>query len=65
MDDKELNAILLENRRMREALEFISDWVLPELKDKEGRVVSYAYMRGSNGERDYMRAVSQQALKGE
>lgn len=61
MTDKELNTILLENRRMREALEFIQFWELPKIPDHNGRLVTL-YNLGSNGERDYMRNVALIAL---
>ena len=55
---EELNILLLENRRMRRALEDIRNWNLPLI---EGQ--SYEVMMGSNGARDYMRKIAKQALE--
>ena len=62
MTTEEQNEILLENRKMRKALEFIRDWQLPMVEDSAGQKVSYESMRGSNGARDYMRQVADDAL---
>ncbi len=58
----ELEKVLLENRRMRQALEFIVDWKLPNVEFK-GEMISYGAARGSNGERDYMKQVAADALQ--
>ena len=62
MTTEEQNDILLENRRMRKALEFIRDWNLPMVDDRRGGKASYESMRGSNGVRDYIRQVAEDAL---
>lgn len=59
----EMESILLENRKMRKALDFIEKWELPKVKDNEGGLYSYGAMKGSNGERDYIRDVAREALK--
>ena len=62
MTVEEQNEILLENRKMRKALEFIRDWQLPVVDDGVGGKASYQSMRGSNGARDYMRKIANDAL---
>jgi hypothetical protein len=57
-----LEELLIENRNMRKALEFIVAWDLPKLPDHSGKLVSYGLQRGSNGERDYMKQVAKEAL---
>jgi len=60
----ELEKILLENRRMRRALEYIEAWDIPKVHDKKlGRMVSFGYAHGTNGERDHMRGIASRALK--
>jgi hypothetical protein len=61
VDDKELTEILLENRRLRKALETIAKWDLPRLAVK-GVPCSYESARGSNGARDYVIHLAKQAL---
>ena len=58
----ELEKGLLENRRMREALEFIVDWKLPKVEFR-GEMISYGTARGSNGERDYIKQIAATALQ--
>jgi len=59
-----------EVKRMREALEKIEKWFgdFPETgkfwDDEKTRPMSYSACYGSNGERDYMRSVAREALKG-
>lgn len=62
MTTEEQNEILLENRKMRKALEYIRDWQLPMVDDHRGGKASYESMRGSNGARDYMRKIAEDAL---
>lgn len=49
------------------ALRRIAKWhdEFPEVADHEGIMRSYGFMRGSNGERDFMRKIAQDALDGE
>jgi len=56
----------LENVRLREALTRIEKWIgeFPEVEMRDGKMGSYGYAYGSNGERDYMRAVARKALEG-
>lgn len=61
MDEKELNELLIENRKMRKALEFIAKWKLP-MAESRGEMVPFCVAYGSNGERDYMRGVASKAL---
>jgi hypothetical protein len=61
MNDKDLNELLIENRRMRKALEFITKWELPVIRYK-GSNWSYEAAKGSNGVRDYIRGVASEAL---
>lgn len=65
----DLRAILSERKALREALGRIERWFgeFPETGDKweDGSPVSYATLHGSNGERDYMRGIARQALKGD
>ena len=63
MNDKELNDILLENRRLRAALTEVAAWEIPKVSDRHGRLVSYGFMHGSNGEREYIRTLAANALK--
>ena len=62
MNDKELNQLLIENRKMRKALEFIQEWKLP-MVESLGESVSYETAKGSNGAREYIRAFASDALK--
>lgn len=61
MDNEELAKILMENRKMRQALEFINNWDLPRVEHR-GESISYESARGSNGARDYMRKVARDAI---
>ncbi len=61
MNNDEAVEILKENRQMRKALEFIKAWDLPEVT-LNGEKCSYEAARGSNGARDYMRAIATDAL---
>lgn len=58
-----------ENERLREVLEKIAKWEMPETgkywDDDSERPMSYAACYGSNGERDYIISIATQALKGE
>jgi len=61
---EELNKILLENRRMRMALEFIAEWKLPQVYCRAaGKNTSYEYAMGSNGVRDFIKGFAKEALK--
>ena len=62
MTAEEQNEILLENRRMRKALEFIRDWQLPMVDDRRGGRASYESIWGSNGARDYIRKFAEDVL---
>lgn len=60
---KKLNARDALVRELAEALEFIEKWELPKVWAEDlGRYISYGFARGSNGERDYMRATARAAL---
>lgn len=65
MTNEEQLDLLKENRKMRKALEFIRDWNLPMVDDKRGGKASFESMKGSNGARDYIRTVADDALKGD
>ena len=68
----DLRLILAANRKMREALEKIERWFgefpetgrfwLSEDGTESDRPMSYGATWGSNGERDFMRAVARSAL---
>jgi len=60
---EEQNELLIENRRMRKALEIVRDWNLPLIEDVEGRSWDYEVKFGSNGARDYVRSIAENALK--
>lgn len=47
----------------REALKQIAAWRLPEVSGLDGALSSYTAEYGSNGARDYMRALASEALK--
>ena len=65
MTEQELTELLLENRRYRKALEFISEWNLPDVKSSvSDRMVPYSVEYGSNGARDYIRNIASTTLKG-
>lgn len=55
-----------ENDRLRKALTKIANWELPETgkfwDEKEKRPMSYEAAYGSNGVRDYMKALAKNAL---
>lgn len=55
-----------ENERLREALRIVQQWQLPptgKFWDKEEtQPMSYGACYGSNGERDYMKAIANEAL---
>jgi hypothetical protein len=51
-----------ENKFLRNTLKFIEEWNIPEVEYK-GEMVPYHNAWGSNGERDYIRAVARGALK--
>jgi hypothetical protein len=55
-----------ENKRLREALETVSMWMLPRTGQHwpSGGEMSYGACHGSNGERDYMRRIADAALRG-
>jgi hypothetical protein len=65
-----LTAALEENERLRRALERIAKWTgeFPETghyyDDAKTQPMSYGTAYGSNGERDYMRQIAADALKG-
>ena len=50
----------------KEALQRIERWFgeFPEVRCSDGELHSYGYALGSNGERDFMRQVARDALKG-
>lgn len=52
---------------LREALQNIAEWNLPETgefwDEAKTRKISYEHNYGSNGARDYMRTIAQQALE--
>ena len=52
--------------KMIAALTRIEKWIgeFPEVGMRDGKIGSYGYAYGSNGERDYMRAVARKALEG-
>lgn len=60
MSDREKKEI----ERLREALQKIVEWKLPESGQywPDGKPMSYGSAFGSNGERDYMRALAERAL---
>jgi len=60
---EEQNELLIENRRMRKALEFVRDWNLPLIERPDGKMCSYESQLGSWGARDYVRTVAENALK--
>jgi len=67
--DERIAALKAENARYRAALERIERWFGEFPKTgrvclKSGDPVSYGAAFGSNGERDYMRGVAREALKG-
>lgn len=64
LSEPEILSILLENRKMRFALQRIEKWhgEFPSASF-QGREVSYALAYGSNGERDFMRNIATEALK--
>jgi len=49
---EEQNELLIENRRMRKALEIVRDWNLPLIEKPDGKKYSYESQLGSNGARD-------------
>ena len=59
--------LLRANAMMRHALQRISRWEFPDTgrKHDDGTPISYGVAFGSNGERDFMRKVANDALKGE
>ena len=61
MNQSEINELLIENRKMRKALEFIYKWELP-MVEHQGEMIIYEAARGSNGARDYMRKVAGDAI---
>lgn len=66
MKQEELNQILIENRKMRKALERIAKWrgEFPPASLRDGTPCTYETAKGSNGARDYMREVAREALSG-
>lgn len=60
----EIERLEKETARLRLALSKIARWYgeFPKVVDPEGKKCSYAAAYGSNGERDYMRMVAQDAL---
>jgi hypothetical protein len=50
-------------QKMQRALERIVAWELPEAFDREGNPSSFTLEYGSNGARDYFRAIAAEALK--
>ena len=50
-------------RGLRQALRRIAAWELPQAQDREGNPSSYTAEYGSNGAREYFRAVAADALK--
>lgn len=62
-----IEQLVEDNFRMKKALERIERWFgeFPDVVDSQtGRVTTYSYAWGSNGERDFMRTVAREALKG-
>ena len=57
---------LAENERLKEALEQVVDWKMPESNKTwdDGSPMSYGAAFGSNGERDYIRGIAKAALEG-
>jgi hypothetical protein len=62
MKEHEIEQMLADNFKMKEALKYIVDWKLPLLPDIEGRMVNYGILQGSNGERDFIRSVAKNAI---
>lgn len=75
MAEEEINDLINEEKRelteqvkvMSTALKTIADWNLPETgefwDEAKTRKISYEHNYGSNGARDYMRTIAQQALE--
>lgn len=51
-----------ECKRLRETLIYIAKWQLPQLRGSDGQLHSYAFERGSNGEREHIRKHARDAL---
>ena len=51
-----------ELERLRAVLEVVAQWKLPPVRDRDGLASAYGIEYGSNGERDYMRALTRRAL---
>jgi len=60
---EEQNELLVENRRMRKALELVRDWNLPLIEMSDGQMCSYESQLGSNGARDYVRTIAENTPK--
>ncbi|WCD42733.1 hypothetical protein KQCUZIGB_CDS0013 [Pectobacterium phage Ymer] len=58
----QIQDLITENTRMADALMQIYKWDLPVVEVAGGDVISYGSAYGSNGERDFMRQVAQDAL---
>ena len=62
MTTKEQNKTLLENRKMRKALERIRNWELPVVENEAGKKTTYEVMHGSKGAQTYIRKIAEDAL---
>ena len=60
--DSELLELLLENRKMRAALQHIELWLLPNVTLESGVSCSYESVHGSKGAISTMRKVAREAL---
>lgn len=64
--EQDIRELLFKIQRMEKALKKIAKW-FGEFPDtgrthEDGSPMSYSYCRGSNGERDFMRGIAQEAL---
>lgn len=64
--DPKLETAIAEIKKLREALEIIEAWKLPETgkfwNGDPKRPMSYRACFGTNGERDFMRSIAKKAL---
>lgn len=64
LSQEEITNLLIENRNMTIALQFIEKWELPEVRDKAtDKLWSYEASKGSNGAREYVRNIARKALE--
>lgn len=56
--------LLEERNRLVAALRKIAAWELPPVVNRNGKPSTYEAEMGSNGAREYMRAVARRALEG-